>query len=491
MNETMFNNLLILSAVACALSLAAIILLIVMFCRGRRDREALSAIVSKRLDEALGEFDAGFRQEMSLMQQELTQQISTSQQEICTSLSQSMSLTGQELTRQISTTRQEISASLTQSMSLMQQELTRQISTIRQEMLQNLRNMLTSFSAMNSEQQRTFYSRQDEHLHAMSEQLTARSEELRQTVDTRLAEMRQGNEDKLEQMRRTVDEKLEATLNDRLAQSFKQVSEQLESVHKGLGEMQTLATGVGDLKKVLSNVKTRGILGEIQLHAILEQVLAPEQYAENVVTVPDSRDPVEYAVRLPGDGEGTVWLPIDSKFPGETYADLVDAYDSADPARIKEARATLRQRLRKCAKDISDKYICPPATTNFGILFLPFEGLYAEVVNLGLVEELARDYRVNIAGPTTMAALLNSLQMGFRTLAIQKRSGEVWRVLGEVKTEFGKFSESLQKVQKRIRDADKEVDALINTRTNVMNRKLRSVESVETDEPDLLTGGDD
>jgi len=391
-----------------------------------------------------------------------------------------------EMAQQLSATQQELSRQFTHELSATQQELTQQLSTTRQEISAGVQTSMSTFGNALTTSQRGAFERQDEllgtfarRMNEFSEQLTAGNREMRETVETRLTQLQQSNEKRLDDMRRTVDEKLETTLNDRLAQSFKQVSEQLESVHKGLGEMQTLASGVGDLKKVLSNVKTRGILGEIQLGAILEQVLAPEQYATNVATVSGSSERVEYAVRLPGDGDRTVWLPIDAKFPGETYAALVDAYESADPERVRAARTELDRRIRGCAKDIRDKYIGPPDTTNFAILFLPFEGLYAEVVNLGLVEPLARDYRVNIAGPTTMAALLNSLQMGFRTLAIQKRSSEVWRVLGEVKTEFGKFSDSLLAVQKRIQDADKEVSKLITTRTNVMNRRLREVESLD------------
>ena len=391
-----------------------------------------------------------------------------------------------EMVQQLSTTQQEISRQMTHELSATQQELTQQLSTTRREINENVQTSVYRFGASLSDTQNNAFRRQDELLgtfsHRMNdfnEQLTRGNAEMRQTVETRLTQLQESNEKRLDEMRRTVDEKLESTLNDRLAQSFRQVSEQLESVHKGLGEMQALASGVGDLKKVLSNVKTRGILGEIQLGAILEQVLAPEQYATNVATVSGSSERVEYAVRLPGDSEGTVWLPIDAKFPGETYGALVDAYESADPDRIKAARAELVTRMKKCAKDIHDKYVRPPETTSFAILFLPFEGLYAEVVNLGLVEPLAREYQVNVAGPTTMAALLNSLQMGFRTLAIQKRSGEVWRVLGEVKTEFGKFSESLEKVQQRIQEADREVGKLITTRTNVMNRRLREVESLD------------
>ena len=390
-----------------------------------------------------------------------------------------------EMVQQLSATQQELSLQMTHELSAAQQELSQQLSATRQELGSGVQANVMGLGRALSDSQNSSFRRQDELLAVFSrrmgefqQQLTQGNAEMRETVEARLRELQQSNEARLDEMRRTVDEKLEATLGDRLTQSFRQVSEQLESVHKGLGEMQALATGVGDLKKVLSNVKTRGILGEVQLGAILEQVLSPEQYETNVATVPGSRERVEFAVRLPGDGEQTVWLPIDAKFPGETYAALTDAYESADPERIRAARAALVNRLKTDAQNIHDKYVSPPDTTDFGILFLPFEGLYAEVVNLGLIEPLARTYKVNIAGPTTMAALLNSLQMGFRTLAIQKRSGEVWRVLGEVKTEFSTFSAALEKAQRRIRDADKEIDALITTRTNMMNRRLRDVETL-------------
>ena len=284
----------------------------------------------------------------------------------------------------------------------------------------------------------------------------------------------------LDEIRGTVDEKLSKTLEDNLSRSFQRVSKQLEDVYKGLGEMQSLASGVGDLKKVLSNVKTRGILGEIQLGAILQEILSPEQYETEIPTIPGSREHVEFAIRLPGDGERCVYLPIDSKFPGDTFAALQDAYETGSRERIDAAKKQLEQVIRGCAKDIHDKYIEPPYTTNFAILFLPFEGLYAEVVNsAGLVERLQREYHINVAGPSTMAAILNALQMGFQTLAIQKRSDEVWRILGAVKTEFDKFSEVLQKAQKSLQGAEKHLDTLIGTRSSAIQRKLRDVERLE------------
>ena len=297
-------------------------------------------------------------------------------------------------------------------------------------------------------------------------------------INTRFSQMALENNRQLEEMRKTVDEKLQKTLDERITQSFKLVNDRLEQVYKGLGEMQNLAVGVGDLKKVLSNVKTRGILGEVQLGAILEQILAPEQYAENVITKSTGADRVEFAVKLPGDDERTVWLPIDAKFPADSYSRLVDAYELGDVAAIEEAAKNLERVIKSEAKDIHTKYIEPPYTTDFGIMFLPFEGLYAEVVRRGLLDVLQREYKVNIAGPTTMAALLNSLQMGFKTLAIQKHSGEVWEVLGAVKTEFANFSKVLGNARNRIRMANEELEKLIGTRTRAIERKLRGVESL-------------
>ena len=311
---------------------------------------------------------------------------------------------------------------------------------------------------------------------------------MRAALNTNMEAIRAENNKKLDEIRHTVDEQLQTSLEKRLHESFETVSKQLEQVYKGLGEMQNLAADVGGLKQVLSGVKTRGILGEIQLGSILEEILAPEQYATNIATVPGSTQRVEYAVRMPGQDGGTVWLPIDAKLPGDTYAHLQDAYASGDVSEIEAARRALTTVVCNEAKDIRTKYVAPPDTTNFGIMFLPFEGLYAEVVNLGLVERLQRDYQVNIAGPSTMAALLNSLQMGFRTLAIQKRSNEVWQVLAAVKTEFDKFSDGLAKMQQRLRQTDDELDKLIGVRTRAINRKLRSVQKLESpsDVADIL-----
>ena len=316
----------------------------------------------------------------------------------------------------------------------------------------------------------------DKRFRNVSLQNEQKLENIRTTVESRLTAIQTGNERKLDEMRVTVDEKLHRTLDERLKQNFSLVNERLAQVYEGLGKMNALAEGVGDLKKVLSNVKTRGILGEIQLGAILEEILTPDQYATNVETVKDSGQRVEYAVKLPGNGEGeSIWLPIDAKFPSDLYAALQDAYDTADKDQVEAAAKALDQRLRNDAKDIHTKYISVPETTEFGIMFLPVEGLYAEVVRRGLVERLQREYKINIAGPTTLAALLNSLQMGFRTLAIQQRSSEVWRLLNEVKSEFGTFERALTKAQERIKTAGDELETLVGTRTRVMNRKLRNV----------------
>jgi len=292
-------------------------------------------------------------------------------------------------------------------------------------------------------------------------------------------------EKRLEEIRTTVDEKLQKTLNERIGQSFKLVSEQLENVQKGLGEMQTLAQDVGGLKRVLSNVKTRGNIGEIQLNMLLEQILAPEQYEANVHTRKGSDEVVEYAVKLPGrdDSRDFVYLPIDAKFPKDVYEQVMDAYDKGDATAIETSGKQLEATIKKMARDISDKYLAPPATTDFGIMFLPFEGIYAEVVRrASLLEELQRDYKVIVTGPTTLAAILNSLQMGFRTLAIQKHSSEVWTILGAVKKEFEKIGGMLQKAQKNLQSASGQIDEVLGTRTRAIQRKLKDVDTLSDKE---------
>lgn len=312
----------------------------------------------------------------------------------------------------------------------------------------------------------------------MNEQQDMRLKALEESI----ARLRQENSSQIEGMRQTVDEKLQTTLDEKLTRSFGMVNERLEEVYKGLGEMKSVASSVGDLKKILSNVKTRGILGEVQLGAILEQILNSSQYDENVATVPGSTNRVEFAIRLPGDGEGIVYLPIDSKFPGETYGMLMDAYETDDRSIVEACKNKLWNTMLKEAKDIHDKYIEPPYTTDFAIMFLPFEGLYAEAVNAGMVENLQRKYKITIAGHTTMAALLNSLQMGFSTLAIEKSSSEVWKTLGAVKTEFDNFASVLDNTRKRLRQADEELDKLVGTRTRQIQRKLRDVDAIDEEE---------
>ncbi|VWD00490.1 MULTISPECIES: DNA recombination protein RmuC [Burkholderia] len=319
--------------------------------------------------------------------------------------------------------------------------------------------------------------------------------EVRATLEQRLKEIETNNAAKLEEMRRTVDEKLHATLEQRLGESFKLVSDRLEQVHRGLGEMQTLAAGVGDLKKVLTNVKTRGTWGEVQLEALLEQMLTPEQYAKNVATVPKSSERVEFAIRLPGRDAGTrdappVWLPIDAKFPREDYERLIDAQERADAVAVEEAARALEARVRQEARTIAEKYVAPPHTTDFALLFLPTEGLYAEILRRpGLTDLLQRDYRVTVAGPTTLTALLNSLQMGFRTLAIEQRSSEVWQVLGAVKTEFGKFGDVLARTKSQLETVTRSIEAA-EQRTRVMNRKLKQVEALPGDTAAGLLGSE-
>ena len=304
-------------------------------------------------------------------------------------------------------------------------------------------------------------------------------ENIRSTVEKKLTYMQEDNNKQLENIRTTVDEKLQNTLENKLNKSFETVSKQLQQVYKGLGEMQNLAVGVGDLKKVLSNVKTRGILGEIQLSAILKEILSPEQYEENVATKKGSRNVVEFAIKLPADDDSFVYLPIDSKFPGDTYAKLVDAMNSGNKEEIEICSKNLLRTIKSEAKDIHDKYISPPNTTEFAIMFLPFEGLYAEVVNRGMVEVLQREYKVNVAGPSTMGALLNSLHLGFKTLAVQKRSAEVWQILNDVKREFDTFADVLEKTQTRLNQANTELDKLVGVRTRKIQSQLSKVQKLE------------
>ena len=347
-----------------------------------------------------------------------------------------------------------------------------------------VQSMSTTLGQGQDSQQRILERR----LQSLEQANNQQMEQLRRAMVESMTALQAENTRKLDEIRHTVDEQLQDALQKRVTESFKAVNQQLEQVYKGLGEMQSLAADVGGLKQVLSGVKTRGILGEIQLGAILEEILAPEQYETNVATIPGSTQRVEYAIKMPGADGGTVWLPIDSKFPGDTYAHLQDAQASGDAQAVENARHALELVLRSEAKDIREKYVEPPYTTAFGILFLPFEGLYAEVVSSGVTELLQRDYQITVAGPSTMAALLNALQMGFRTLAIQKRSGEVWQILGAVKTEFEKFGSGLQSMQRHLNQTGSDLEELIGPRSRAITRKLESVQQLDPDTATELLG---
>jgi DNA recombination protein RmuC len=328
----------------------------------------------------------------------------------------------------------------------------------------------------------------DQRMQQMSRTQEEKLEAIRQSNERNIKNLQEDNTKQLDKMRETVDEKLSKTINDRFNETFEVLSTQLEKVHKSLGEMQSIATDVGSLTKVLSNVKTTGIFGEVQLGAILDSMLNREQYDTNVITG-EGKEPVEYAIKFPGQADGEfVYLPIDSKFPYTVYSDLQTAYDNNDIDGIKQKKEQLKTTIRGMAKDIYSKYICPPRTTDFAVMFLPIEGLYAEVVKMGLTEELQSKYKVTIAGPTTMSALLNSFQMGFRTLAIQKKSGEVWKILGAVRTEFDKFNEIIEKIQGKLDSTSKDFDNLIGTRSRMIASKLRSVERVDSAQSGNILG---
>ena len=363
-------------------------------------------------------------------------------------------------------------------------EIREEMRRSRQEMSKTVQLSVRQMGEMIAQNQRESTENQSRRLAELNRQLASTSmgieqrlENIRISMEKKITMMTDETNRQLSEMRNTVDEKLQKTLEDRIGRSFRQVSDTLEQVTRGLGQMQTLAAGVGDLKKVLSNVKTRGIVGEIQLGAILAQILSPEQYDENVA-VKGGSERVEFAVKFPGEGDRPVYLPIDSKFPADAYTRLLDAYDTGDRQQIKAATDGLRNAVLKAAKDIRTKYISPPYTTEFAIMFLPFEGLYAEVLRLGLVDTLQRDYRINIAGPTTMAAMLNSFQMGFRSLALQKQSGEVWDTLAKVRTEFDKFGDVLVKTQTKMEQAQKDLEKLVGVRTRGIQRALKGVATV-------------
>ena len=393
----------------------------------------------------------------------------------------------EETASQARENRLELAASLAE----LGRNLTHQMGTIagvQNNQIDAFAQQLTKLTEANEQRLGALRESNEQRLNALREGIELRLEALRETLERQLRQLQGDNAAKLEEMRRTVDEKLHATLEQRLGASFKQVSDRLEQVHKGLGEMQALASDVGDLKRVLTNVKTRGTWGEVQLASLLEQLLVPEQYAANVAPVPGSGERVEFAIRLPGRGdEAPVWLPIDAKFPREDYERLVIAQEKADPAAAEVAARQLEQRLRLEAKTIRTKYISPPDTTDFALMFLPTEGLYAEAVRRpGLMDDLQRTWRVVVAGPSTLAAILSSLQMGFRTLAVEKRSSEVWQLLGAVKTEFGKFGDVLAKTKEQIDRASTTLGTAA-VRTRAIERKLRDVESLpDTSSAQLL-----
>ncbi len=379
-----------------------------------------------------------------------------------------------DITNEIKTSMKLFSDTLTNSQNVMVnmqnnrlKELSSQLSENQNNLRDNVTELLKSF---------------DEKISAISVSNDKKLEEIRNTMEQKIKTMQEDNSKKLDEMRNVVDEKLHKTLDERIGQSFKIVSERLEQVYKSLGEMQNLAVSVGDLKRTLSNVKTRGIIGEVQLGSILEQILSKEQYEANISTKPNSSYFVEYAVKMPGDGDMPVYLPIDAKFPLDAYNNLVDAYENGAQENIEACSKILETRIKAFAKDINDKYIAPPHTTDFAIMFLPTEGLYAEVVKRDIFEYVQREYNIIIAGPTNMAALLNSLQMGFKTLAIQKRSSEVWMILGAVKTEFDKFAAVLENAQAKIENASNELDKLVGVRTRQIQKKLKAVTYLEDTE---------
>jgi DNA recombination protein RmuC len=379
----------------------------------------------------------------------------------------------------------------------MHRDINRSLAESRQETLLTTTNNINSMGEMLHRSQETLQKTVNESLNAINERFRSfalqnehQLSDMRSTMERRLVSIQEDNSRRLDQMRETVDVKLQKTLEERIGQSFKLVSERLEQVYKGLGEMRTLATGVGDLKRVLSNVKTRGTLGEIQLGAILDEMLSPEQFEKQFILKEGSRERVDYAVKMPADNGESLYLPIDAKFPLDAYNKLIDAYDGGNPAEVLDATSELNSRIKAFAKDVSEKYINPPKTTDFAVMFLPVEGLYAEVVRSGLMEQLQREYKVTVSGPTTMSALLNSLQMGFRTLAIQKRSSEVWKVLGAVKTEFDNFGDVLAMTQQRLNQANAELDKLVGVRTRQIQRKLKDVEALPIDESERMLLGE-
>ncbi|KVE34165.1 DNA recombination protein RmuC [Burkholderia sp. TSV86] len=480
-------------AVVVVLAAALVVSLVVLFAssRGAARGDDLARLV-EQIDDANDQHAHAFER----VERELRAQIADSARGSRTELSGSFSQLQQTLAAQLTS----VATVQNNQIDGFAQQLAKLVAGNAQQ-FDAMRDALARQSQLAREEQgvalKAFGDTLNQQLKHLSDANDRRLGEVRATLETRLKEIEANNAAKLDEMRRTVDEKLHATLEQRLGESFKLVSDRLEQVHRGLGEMQTLAAGVGDLKKVLTNVKTRGTWGEVQLEALLEQMLTPDQYAKNVATVPKSNERVEFAIRLPGRsdaGAGSdaqpVWLPIDAKFPREDYERLIDAQERADTAAVDEAARALEARVRAEARTIAEKYVAPPHTTDFALLFLPTEGLCAEILRRpGLTDLLQRDYRVTVAGPTTLTALLNSLQMGFRTLAIEKRSSEVWQVLGAVKTEFGKFGDVLARTKSQLESVTRSIEAA-EQRTRVMNRKLKQVEALPGDVSNGLLGSD-
>ena len=417
------------------------------------------------LQNAFNSFEHYNREEISKLRTELLNISAENRKE----LNESIRAQNEVLIQQSTTSREE----LNNSFNALKQQFNNDAATNREELKKALNDLSDNFSRKMTE------------LINIQQQ---EAENSRKTLESKMEQIRQSNETKLEQMRQTVDEKLHDTLEKRLGESFKQVSERLELVHKSMGEMQNLANGVGDLKKALTNVKTRGVLGEIQLENLLEEMLTPEQYEKNFRPNKNRDEKVEFAIRLPGksDEQDFVYLPIDAKFPIEDYYRILDAYDLGDLASVENAQKSLVQKIKNCAKDIRDKYINPTITTDFGMLFLPFEGLYAEVLrNTGLFETIMRDYQVIICGPTTTAAVINSLQVGFRTLAIQKKSSEVWKILASIKQEFGKFGTLLDQTQKKLQEASNTIEKASH-RSRQIEKRLRKVQELPVQETEQI-----
>ncbi|MGI6451900.1 MAG: DNA recombination protein RmuC [Syntrophomonadaceae bacterium] len=460
---------------------------------------------NSRLDKLQERLEQTVREEVSRNREETSKAIREAREELnvaMKSFEQSVVVRIAEMTNfqknQLELVANQI-ANLTKSNEQRLENVRTIVETRLKELTEETRKELKTNGDTVSQQMATMASLQQNQLENFSRQMSnltqsteIKLDQLKENLDQRVKELQKENTEKLDQMRAVVDEKLHATLEQRLGESFKLVSDRLEKVHQGLGEMQALASGVGDLKKVLTNIKTRGTWGEVQLGNILEDILSPDQYATNIA-IKQGTERVEFAIKLPGRDQGSepVWLPIDAKFPLEDYQKLLEAYDQADTVLVEQLSKQLEYRVKAEAKEISSKYIAPPASTDFAIMFVPTEGLYAEILRRpGLFEELIRDYRVTVAGPTTLAALVNSLSMGFRTLAIQQRSSEVWSVLGAVKTEFGKFGHVLEKTQKKLQEASNTIDEA-KRRSRVMERKLRTVEALPENQAVALLGEDE